>query len=862
MLKSGKRYKSIIVFFYLIVLMLVFRNNFGMLKIQTEWDRDDREWKYHKWELSSIEIDGMPQQMYEAYPKYEYTALKYSPGNSYEPIVIRDGEWSKRGMDECVVTIALGNTKLYSQSLAIMDDTIYVDHLGQEVWDRANLLYYGYYILLFVVLGAGILGAAAVFGSCRDRMESTVRNLTAFLKSKRRFLICCFGVGFVYLFLCFLYLKSGNYFSGGSSFLQRAENCAYAGAVITLYVVSLLLLKDRRHALAVTCLAAIPLFFSIHDITLFQSKDEANNIMEQMWLSTDTFRHWSFGNARTNYLIMGTAWKLIPEKYAMIGPEPVYVYGMWKIDPLHMNAFQLSKLIHWDCGFIVSIFMAAYIHARLFTAKKRIHNSVFLLLLYFGLFTLPIWNIGMLNYNYDLFSMLFCVFGLVMCIDYLVSGSSRCKITALLLMGFAIQEKETVIVYMLIMMAVLIACDITRRASQKTSLIVSDCILFFLAPLLPILVTDVWVTNVLRGGCQTDDPVINSICILDKMFEYLLNSMSIGVNRYIGLAMMYLLILAGGSVLAFLANRVQKHLLKKEGTIAYAACFLMLFLFTNIGVIAYKKTAPHAGAIWSNGYINAFLENIYGYVSYVPTVYFVICAALLLYIVVCRKRIDLTEQEQIIVMASATVVGGVTLCNIIAGCLQDMRVLSGRYQNIQQMINAICILMLLGIFLNGFRLMIGAAVCLGLFLETVWSAPGYTLFYPIWRTDLYEDGYLLEDDWGVGNGIAGEMVEDYCIRNRISFSGAHIYTSNLTPWGGNTYGIGFQSLKSAVEDKTCEWDDNDFYVVFSNSISENNVQIVIPEEISPIMSIKYKNVERAWIYQGSQLKNCYPFTEW
>ena len=106
------------------------------------------------------------------------------------------------------------------------------------------------------------------------------------------------------------------------------------------------------------------------------------------------------------------------------------------------------------------------------------------------------------------------------------------------------------------------------------------------------------------------------------------------------------------------------------------------------------------------------------------------------------------------------------------------------------------------------------------------------------------------------------MIEKYCIEHGISFENAHIYSSNFTPWGDNNYGIECQYLKTAVENKSCEWDDNDFYVVFSNSIPENNVQVVIPEEIVPIMTIRYRGVERGWIYQGSQLRDCYPFDEW
>lgn len=860
LLKYGKRYKSLIIIFYLIILLLVLRNNFSMLKIQTEWSRDDREWKYHEWEISSVEINGVPQKMYEEYPSYEYAALKYFPQKNYEPIVIQNGEWSERAMDACVVTIAIGNTRLYSQQLPIKNGTIRVENM-EKIWDRANFLYYGYYVLLVIVLGIGILGTAAAIARYRDCLSERAAAIVFFLKKKRFFLLLCLGTGAAYLFLCFLYLQNGGYFFGGSFFLQRSERCVYVGAVFLVLITSAFLLKDKRHAILVTCIAAIPLFFSLHDITLFQSKDEANNIMEQMWLSTDVFRHWSFGNARTNYLIMGTIWKLIPERYAMFGKD-VHVYAMGTIEPVRMNAFQLSKLIHWGCGFVISMLMVAYIQIRLVAVKDGVHKSVCLLLLYVGLFTLPIWNLAMLNYNYDLFSMLFCVFAMILCIDYLASGRSRCKIMALLLMGFAIQEKETPIVYMLIMMAVLTACDLNKQVPKKTELIVSDFLLFFGAPLLPILATDVWVTNVLRGGCRVDDPLIHSVRIIDKMFEYLVNKISDNVNSYVSLTVMYLLVLAAGAVLAFLAQRLRRSLATEKGALVYIAWFLSIFLCTNIGVIGYKKTAPHEGAFWSNQYVSAFLENIYGYISYVPTVYIAVCMGLLAYIVMGRKRFRLTASEKMIGMASSTVIGGVTLCNVIAGCLQDMRVLSGRYQNIQQLVNAVCILLLLSIFLNGSRLLLCAAACSGMVLETVWSAPGYTLFYPVWRTDLYKDGYLIEDDWGVGNGIAGEMVEEYCIQNGIPLDGAHIYTSNLTPWGGNTYGIGYRALKSAVETKECEWDDNDFYVVFSNSISWNNVQVVIPEEIVPVMTITYKNVERAWIYQGSQLKNCYPFTEW
>lgn len=849
-LNSNKLFKMLIIVLYVIILMIMIRNHVGLLKIQTDWYRDDTEWKYHEWENPSIEVSGVSWPVYEGYPQYEYTTIKYVPGEKYEPIVITNPSWSEWDKESCDIYISLGNTVIYQDILPIVNDTITIENLS-DTWKNAEKIYYAYHFFLFILLALGFAAGVLIIWQYYKNLAEGCHRILTWLSDRKKKLIPTAVICLLYLIGCLLWLQNSNYLIGELVFLPRLELCVYIGAVLLVFGISLYSLKSWRHALLITCIAAIPLFFSLHDVTLFQSKDEMNNIKEQLWFSQDTLRHWSFGNARTNYLIMGTIWKLIPEKYALVGIEPV-----------HLNAFQFSKVIHWMCGFVISMIMIVHIHCRIIKPQNMMHKEVSLLLLLVGVFTLPVWNMGMCNYNYDLFSMLFCVFGFFLCMDYLLTGQERCKWLSLLVMGLALQEKEFVIVYLLLVMVAFLAYDMIWKYSKRKTDIFLDSLLIYLLPFLPLAITDVWVLSALRGGRNSMESFSRTVLIFTKCMEMIIHKLQIVLNSYETWILTYMVIVIAGIIAAMAGKFLIRKLAERNRSVILISVLLFVFFLLNAVAAVYMGYAAGLDVERGGDVVRIFMENTYGYGSFVPTVYLLSGLLLAVYLAVFKKSIRLSNWEKLTGVLAATILGGVTWCNIIAGCFQDRRILTGRYQNIQQLLNMFSIIILVVIFVKNYRAIVAALIGVGAFLETIWSAPGYTVFYPIWNRSIYSEDYMLYDDWGVGNGLAGEMIEDYCIENNIPFEGANMYSSNYTEWGDNNYGISLQPMKTAVLNKQCEWDENDFYVVFSNSILENNVQFVIPDDVVPAMTIKYRGVERIWIYQGGQVKDCYPFTEW
>ena len=337
------------VILYIVFLLVLLRNDVRYLKIQTVWYHDDTEWKYHEWELSEIRADGEALETQEAYPDIIYSCIPYSPAVSFKTIQISNPGWKEAGLDSNRVSLALGNFKLFEAQLEITDESVILDNL-EAVWSEASILYYGYVALLAVTFAAGIFAIWRWFASNHKVLARGCVSCGEWCRKNRKMLIAWCGIFLLYAVISLIVLKTGRFFEDQQGFLPRLEWCVYIGAVLCIYVVSYCLLKDRRAAILTTLLTCVPLFLSIHDITLYQTKDERNNITELMWLSQDVFRHWSFTNAWTHYLLMGTAWKLLPEKFAMVG-----------IYPIHMNAFQTAKVIHWLCGFL-TLFHRSYYH--------------------------------------------------------------------------------------------------------------------------------------------------------------------------------------------------------------------------------------------------------------------------------------------------------------------------------------------------------------------------------------------------------------------------------------------------------------------------------------------------------------------
>lgn len=849
---SDKRYSiyKLCIVIYIIFLFVLLRGDVRYLKIQLESYHDDREWKYHEWEISSIEADGTLLDVKEAYPDIEYACIPYSPEIAFKTIVFTNPEWEDQGVDARTVSIALGNTKIYTAELQIENGAIRLEQLD-SVWKNAERLYYKYMLVLSAALlvGCGFLLKCLIFH--KKYLHQKCQVIFVRLAENRKSFLTWGAVWLLFGLVSLIVLKNGHFFEDMQGFLPRLEWCTYIGAILCVFAISYTLLGNRKDALLVTVIAAVPLFLSIHDITLFQKKDDCNNITELMWLSQDVFRHWSYSNTWTHYLLMGTAWKIIPEKYAMIG-----------VTPIHMNSFQTAKVIHWICGFGVTIGIVAFAYKR-FAPKDKNSGKWSLALLFFMIFSLPVWALGMKMYNYDLFSMLFCVWGILCMIDYLLSRKSKSKIWSLICMGIAVQEKEFVIVYMLIAMVVMLSSDIICHGKDKIVEIIADSALIYLIPLIPIVFTDYWVSMVLRGGNRAVDTFARCLNCYTDCTNIALSKLGVSYSTYMVFVITYVCVVVGAVVCLGIYKYVYSKLHEKKRDLLIADIFLGAFVLLSVIGILFAFQQGNIPETSQGGKLYTLLGNIYGYIGYVPSIYLIFGVVFFAYLLLCRRKIALKERQVNLCLISSILFGGAIWLNIIAGIFQGyLESLEYRYQNIQQMINIICIWILLCMLIESRRLLVSIVVFAGVLLETIWSFPGFSIFYPTWNTTIYKEGFLFGGDGGEGNGVAGEMIEKYCIEHGISFKNAHIYSSYFTPWGDNNYGIECQYLKTAVENKSCEWDDNDFYVVFSNSIPENNVQVVIPEEIAPIMTIRYRGVERGWIYQGSQLRDCYPFDEW
>ena len=134
------------------------------------------------------------------------------------------------------------------------------------------------------------------------------------------------------------------------------------------------------------------LYIAVNNMTSFLTVDENRAITEQARLSTDILRHWELGSSRLNYIIMGSAWKVIK----WIAP-----YDNLVLD------FKLGKLIHWICGVVlIAILVKVIVCGSLRSNKKNVMCSRYIIIWFFIVISPTMLTI-LKNYNYDLFAVMF-----------------------------------------------------------------------------------------------------------------------------------------------------------------------------------------------------------------------------------------------------------------------------------------------------------------------------------------------------------------------------------------------------------------------------------------------------------------------
>lgn len=649
------------------------------------------------------------------------------------------------------------------------------------------------------------------------------------------------------------------------------------GLYITLLIIYSVV-KELKLAVLSSAGAFVGLYIAVNNMTSFLTVDENRAITEQARLSTDILRHWELGSSRLNYIIMGSAWKVIK----WIAP-----YDNLVLD------FKLGKLIHWICGVVlIAILVKVIVCGSLRSNKKNVMCSRYIIIWFFIVISPTMLTI-LKNYNYDLFAVMFgclAVFTLLTAFEKLNVHLAR---VAVGLSCLATLEKiiaEPVMVICMIMYVYIAIAGhekfIYKALKETIKINAYICTVS--------LMCNLYIQYILRNDWFPNYKLTN---VLGPLLE-LLNKIVTKVFANIG-EKRALLMAGGMNVLIVLIGAIVIHvvteLYKKEKNRKFIRCIvkcitIVVVSTTIIGIIEtylqkytyfypyYKQNKnvymTYASAIAKIFHYNA-LNQIQFYAKSCLAMLIVFVNAMPTYIVillilVCIWLKKIKGKSEMFLLGIIGIFGSIIPVLYGMICMEP----NPRYQNLYIIIITICVLI---VFLKRFDTKLIPQICtyVGLTLtciEVVEFAPANTGFFPYWNINHcqynnVEIGKMTigwYGGWGEDIALAGEKIEKYIDDNQLNYETVNMYMNYHGSWlnniGYNVYFMpGSEYLGTGnienLDISSFSLEKNDFYVfVRWGCIAGMTDYTVPPGEYEPIITIKRRGAIEVWIYTGDQLE--------
>mgnify|MGYP001623806876 CR=1 FL=1 len=673
------------------------------------------------------------------------------------------------------------------------------------------------------------------------------------------------------------------------------ENMGFGALAIIIFFWIFSMNLQKKLLIAYFLLIMVVVFFAMNDITSFLTVDEERAINEQAYLSEDILRHWSFFNARTNYVIMGSFWTIIRLFVPNLNGDVV---------------LQLSKMGHFIIGSILILGLIDIVVYKLLCEepmekKKTIFAKM---VIFVSFMILPVFERALNNYNYDLFSIVFSLYTCVFILLAYQKKSDSYGCMGIVTGTLAVQEKSIASPYFYLAIITFILIKIQRLTKEKYNLRMHTLIVgrAFLTAYLTSFLTSWVVMCVLRKGDYYNISFADILGPEVNLFtDALKNHLTMFTERQIlygsTISVVFLILIFTiifNKIYTFAKNNTRLlkiiHLFKAKGL--FFICIICIFaiiigiVYTYFRPYAYLYPIYEANGLeyfvpntsvttlsmhyMSSDYLHHLLKSVLAmyvvFVNSIPTSF------LCLFIgaaVICKRHFGLMGR------CSVPIICMITLSSILMQIgygILNMEP-NSRYQNVYVIVTIFLILIIILkkslAYSNSIKYYVVLGIILGMaILETNIYGPSYSTFIPVWNRVAASYDYVVPGKmvigwyggWGEHFMQAGSSIEKYCEQHDIDVESISIYTNyHGGRWLNNRSNIVFKSfpgLRRSVSEEFSDYDDEaisisdkDFYVFTRWGLTWKSSPFDLPTDIEPIITIKYGANEEMWIYQGSQL---------
>ena len=700
--------------------------------------------------------------------------------------------------------------------------------------------------------------------------------------ASRKGLLCFLFLYLLLMLLCCAVADKAPYYS---NHIKTSEVFVLFVTVLILYFLAA---KDLQHAksaaLCVLCFA-LPLYVSIDRLTVFLSTDEPRAINEQAKLIDDILRHWNFGNARTNYIIMGTFSRLLPTFLRSI-PD--------------LSVYQIFKLAHWFAGIMIIYVIARIVSTHFFSLHRRTQRAFSFFIVFLSLLLLPTVLTTLKNYNYDMFSLLFGLLGFVITLVAMQTRSKKRFFQAFTALFLAAQEKELAspLCYVAMALHVFVSLQASSRKAflpaVRTAFRQAVCAYGYFVLL---SFSSAIYLGILRDGAfpvinleNTLSPLISALVFLTRIVPVSSAPWIIAVAASV--LVIFMVALAGGVLhLLSLLHPTQRMRMGLRTILAAIPCILLLAGVVATYAVPYTTVVPIS--LWDNASLHHGVMNDYVYyieastkagsfLKMVAAEYSVFAQNLTTPILLCALLafLAIVRQRTSPLLAIAWCIASLFPLAYTALGITPLP----RYINLYIGIFALCTVLICMQFLLSSlqwkKRSVWACLLAGVMLaEIQFFGPAYAgTFVALWNVQPYpayvQEGVLyhsLVGGWGEYTALAGDRITQYLHANNLPTDDVNIFTDYKGTWLTNQDAIPitlFPTYYEIVPDYASRGYDEkvglfevfsfrpeDYYVFTRWSTIRNLSRIPFPpSDIEPLLTITHRGIPCCWIYRGNQLE--------
>lgn len=609
---------------------------------------------------------------------------------------------------------------------------------------------------------------------------------------------------------------------GLQTYMEKGELAVW---IIAIFVAACFIrsrCENVTEQIVLVLCVGICLFFSVCKVTNYCTVDEGRAIYEQFHLQTDPLRHWLMTESRSSYLLMGTFWTFAPSAFIC----------NW----LGVLSIQLAQLMFWLLGFCVVQLIIYWVYNLFAKCVSKDFMPVMLAGVYIVTLNIPLLNMALKNYTYDMFSMMFGILGIAQLVNFVIEHKKTYGILSVISLVLSVQEK--IICAPVLMISIFVYAFILSKGNRKDfgrnavyAVLITWTVSFF---------THWWVLDVLRLGNYPPmkaEEIVGTVFAAMGMVLSKTDISFLQSNVVILSIIILLLLFAGREFICAFQTIYTKHEVAINSGINYA-----VFGWICIGIAVNFIEIPDSFGIivkWMFEYpariVNALPTIVLaGILLEILWIRNSICSFLLLYCTYANTILYMIDLKHTWIKYSNIYVGIICLCGCY-GLIQAGNFLWGTMYRKKQ----ICIVAALMVVLT--------------VSETMTSMPAYTYFAPYWNFSIYCKKPI-NYGWGEYISVAGEKIAKYCDQNGIDIKKSVLFRGYHGSWNNSLFKK-YNNVENVLGKGAFLIKNNDFILIDNYVL---NIKKYVSESdlngIEPIDVIKYRGIIMLRIYKGEQLR--------